>query len=121
MSVLSVFKDGLFVGCASPTLITSAVTLTPGASLTFEIFEVDAASLKVQLGQVERYALESTPLERRDGGALNWFFVNMYTFTGLRVQMRGGLALVCFVATWGRLTKRNIKHAKAGSPAWFWP
>jgi hypothetical protein len=60
MSCLSVFREGLFVGCANPIFTTSAVALTPGESLTFEVFAADAAALKARLGQAERYMLDSS-------------------------------------------------------------
>src|SRR5271170_1066943 len=57
---LSVFSDPLFVLCASPIFVTSGVDLTPGKSLTFEVFEANAAELRSRLGEIERYTLDSS-------------------------------------------------------------
>lgn len=54
MAALSVLKDGIFVVCANPIFPISDVDGT----LTFEVFEADAASLKRSLGKLDEYCLD---------------------------------------------------------------
>ena|ERR1700730_848237 len=58
MAGLSVLKEGIFVVCANPIFPTSDVN---NDTLTFEVFEADAASLKHRLGKIDQYCLDKEP------------------------------------------------------------
>ena len=60
MAALSVLHEhGFFVGCASPVFLTSELDTRKGATLTFEVLDVDASSLKAMIGKVETFGLGS--------------------------------------------------------------
>ena len=56
LSILS--EDGILTTCANPIYVTtSPIDLRPGASVTFEVLESDAASLKRLAGKMETFVL----------------------------------------------------------------
>jgi hypothetical protein len=65
MACLSVFKEGLFVICANSIFPTSDVDLRAGATLTFEVFEGNATSLRLRLGEEHQYMLDGQAFSGR--------------------------------------------------------
>ena len=59
MACLSILKEKMFVVCANPIFPTSEPDWSDGATLTFEVFADDAASLKRHLGKTEHFCLGS--------------------------------------------------------------
>lgn len=60
MATLSVVDDGMLIVCANP--VFPILDPNPGVNtITFEVFEADAASLKRRLGKVENYVLDGPP------------------------------------------------------------
>ena len=55
MACLSVQKDKVYVICANPIFPTSEL----GSTLTFEVLEKDASSLKSRLGEPDEYYIDS--------------------------------------------------------------
>lgn len=69
MSVLSVLSEdsslepsAVFVMCANPIVLTCEPQFRSGDEITFEVQEIDAASLKTRLGEHEQYAIDSGPI-----------------------------------------------------------
>ena len=56
MACLSVLKGGIYVVCANPIFPVSEM----GSTLAFEVFESDAASLKLRLETPNEYYVDST-------------------------------------------------------------
>jgi hypothetical protein len=60
MASLSIFlPEGVAVGCANPIYPTGEVDLRDGATLTFEVRDVDCSSLKPRIGKAEQFGFES--------------------------------------------------------------
>jgi hypothetical protein len=55
MACLSVLKDKIYVVCANPIFPVSEL----GSTFAFEVFEQDAAALKLRLGKPDEYYIDS--------------------------------------------------------------
>jgi len=60
MAFLSIERDGMMVGCASPIFLTSEANYSSGAKITFEVLESDAGFLKKLVGKVETFGFDTS-------------------------------------------------------------
>jgi hypothetical protein len=59
MAALSIFEDGgVAIGCANPIFPIGSEEVREGLSLVFEVFEIDATTLKRLIGKRELYGFE---------------------------------------------------------------